>query len=134
MQVKLQETVVQRASELGVLVVKLNEAGGEGNTESQKQKQKQWINSASYNTSTLNPVLYKYAHLSMHIGVMDSRITFPPPPPSPFYRYVSEYTQPSKSAIKEEDAHSLVQSLLDTPKYLPPSGVAEKINEKRRER
>ena len=56
----MQDHVVQRATEHGVLLVKLKdmpEVDGKGSILTERQRQ--WLNSTTYDSTTLNPVIYK---------------------------------------------------------------------------
>lgn len=59
--VAAQEKIAQRASERGVLLVRVKDLPScEGDTGMLTERQKQWLNTTTYDGKTQNPVLYRY--------------------------------------------------------------------------
>lgn len=98
------------------------------------ERQKQWLNTATYDSKTENPVLYKYACMRVHVcmySVFKGMCADFHAPLVNFRRTV-ELSKPSRHAKEREEACMEVQSLTDTLTSLPPSGVAQKIQESRK--
>ena len=58
----MKESVAQRASERGAVLVKIDDLPGEAAKAKGSiltDRQKQWLNTATYDSTTQNPVLYK---------------------------------------------------------------------------
>ena len=58
-----QEKIAQRASERGVLLVRVKDLPSKnGGTGMLTERQKQWLNTATYDSKTENPVLHRCVH------------------------------------------------------------------------
>lgn len=56
----MQDKIAQRASERGVLLVRVKDLPScEGGTGMLTERQKQWLNTTTYDAKTQNPVLYR---------------------------------------------------------------------------
>lgn len=122
----MKETVAQRANECGVLLVRVDdvpEVDSRGSTLSKRQKQ--WLNSAPNDCTTQNPVVYKYVHTFEPIHLELLLILL---------RYTKEISKPVEDLVENEEASSTVQNLLDQVAAPPPSGIASRIKDRRRER
>ena len=103
----MQEKVAQKAAEKGVLLVRVHDLPTSGGILGERQRR--WLETAPYDNSTENPVLYKLVSMpNLQRSSSEHVINIP-------IRHSVEAAKPSTQATERESARLEVQSLPDKP-------------------